>query len=329
MLAFFNLMQNKISDAITYFSYALDNAEHSHDTSFICDALFNISIVYFLQNNLKQSMSFLDRLASAIDEYFEQDWKIPYLFIKGRIYLQIGEFNKAAESFKTASDFAELYFEKLEPLCKSWYARSLIYMGQIKNGQELLMKYIDYTDDAFLFLLESFLFYPILKNDFEKMDLDISSIYTEYNNPGLREFQNLTSGFSIAEDLIWSNIYNMSIGKKIFDAFYTYYNCKINFSQMYDVEVCKGFLSNLETLAVESLYQNDPYSSLYLYLCYDLSVKLYGESSSQTIAYLSKAFKAMQKNVLAIGENDIRDKYMQNNLWNSKLFKVAKNQKLI
>ena len=329
LLAFFNLTENKISDAITYFSYALDNAEHSHDTSFICDALFNISIVYFLQNNLKQSMSFLDRLASAIDEYFEQDWKIPYLFIKGRIYLQIGEFNKGAESFKTASDFAELYFEKLEPLCKSWYARSLIYMGQIKNGQELLMKYIDYTDDAFLFLLESFLFYPILKNDFEKMDLDISSIYTEYNNPGLREFQNLTSGFSIAEDLIWSNIYNMSIGKKIFDAFYTYYNCKINFSQMYDVEVCKGFLSNLETLAVESLYQNDPYSSLYLYLCYDLSVKLYGESSSQTIAYLSKAFKAMQKNVLAIGENDIRDKYMQNNLWNSKLFKVAKNQKLI
>jgi len=178
-------------------------------------------------------------------------------------------------------------------------------------------------------LLESFLFYPILKNDFEKMDLDISSIYTEYNNPGLREFQNLTSGFSIAEDLIWSNIYNMSIGKKIFDAFYTYYNCKINFSQMYDIEVCKGFLSDLETLAVESLYQNDPYSSLYMYLCYDLSVKLYGENSSQTIAYLSKAFKAMQKNVLAIGENDIRDKYMQNNLWNSKLFKVAKNQKLI
>ena len=72
----------------------------------------------------------------------------------------------------------------------------------------------------YIYLLESFLFYPILKNDFEKMDLDISSIYTEYNNPGLREFQNLTSGFSIAEDLIWSNIYNMSIGKKIFDAFY-------------------------------------------------------------------------------------------------------------
>ncbi|UTC63797.1 tetratricopeptide repeat protein [Treponema sp. OMZ 788] len=329
LLAFFNLTENKISDAITYFSYALENAEHSHDTSFICDALFNISIVYFLQNNLKQSMVFLDRLAAAVDEYFEQDWKIPYLFMKGRVYLQIGEFNKASENFKTASDFAELYFDELLPLCKSWYARSLAYMGQIKNAQELLLKYIDYTDDALLFLLESFLFYPILKNDFEKLDLDISSIYSEYNNPGLREFRNLTSGFSIAEDLIWSNIYSMSIGKKIFDAFYNYYNCKINFSNMYDKEECKLLLSNLETSAVESLYQNDPYSSLYMYLCYDLSVKLYGESSSQTVAYLSKAFKSMQKNVLAIGENDIRDKYMQNNLWNSRLFKVAKTQKLI
>jgi len=329
LLAFFNLMQNKISDAITYFSYALDNAEHSHDTSFICDALFNISVVYFLQNNLKQSITFLDRLAAAVDEYFEQDWKIPYLFMKGRVYLQIGEFTKAAENFKTASDFADLYFDKIEPLCKSWYGRSLIYMGQIKNGQELLMKCIDYTDDALLFLLESFLFYPILNNDFEKMDLDISSIYSAYNNSGLTDFINLKSGFSIAEDLIWSNIYNMSIGKKMFDAFYNYYNCKINFSKMYDIEECKIFLSDLETSAVESLYQNDPYSSLYMYLCYDLSVKLYGESSSQTIAYLSKAFKSMQKNVLAIGENDIRDKYMQNNLWNSKLFKIAKNQKLI
>ncbi|MGI5084755.1 tetratricopeptide repeat protein [Treponema putidum] len=329
LLAFFYLSENKISDAITYFSYSLDNAEHSHDTSFICNALFNLSVVYFLQNNLKQSIIFLDRLSSAVDNYFEQKWKIPYLFMTGRVYLQIGEFSKAAESFKSASEFAALYFEKLEPLCKSWYGRSLIYMGQIKNAQDILLKYVDYTDDALLFLLESFLFYPVSNNDFKKMGFDVSSVYSEHNDSKLMEFTNLKSGFSMVEDLIWSNIYNMSIGKKIFDAFYTYYNCKINFSQMYDVEVCKGFLSDLESIAVESLHQNDPYSSLYMYLCYDLSVRLYGESSSQSVAYLSKAFKSMQKNVLAIGENDIRDKYMQNNLWNSRLFKVAKSQKLI
>ncbi|UTC65869.1 MULTISPECIES: lipopolysaccharide assembly protein LapB [unclassified Treponema] len=329
LLALFHLTQNKISDAITYFSYALDNAEQSHDTSFICDALFNISVIYFLQNNLKQSMTFLDRLACAVDEYFEQEWKIPYLFMKGRVYLQIGEFNNAAESFKLAADFANLYFDKLEALCRAWYGRSLVYMGQIKSAQDILVKYVDYTDDASLFLLESFLFYPVLHNDLEKMDLDVSSLYDEPFNSGFAEFKNVKSGFSFVEDLVWFKIYNMSTGKKIFNAFYDYYSCKINFSEMYDLEKCKVFLSNLEVSAVESLYQNDPYSSLYMYLCYDLSVRLYGDNSSQTIAYLSKAFKSMQKNVLAIGENDIRDKYMQNNLWNSKLFTVAKNQKLI
>lgn len=329
LLAFFNLAENKISDALTYFSYALDNAEHAHDTSFICDSLFNISVVYFLQNNLKQSITFLDKLSKAIDEYFEQKWKIPYLFMKGRVYLRTGEFDQAVESFKTASEFARIYFEKLEPLCNVWYGRALLHNGQIKNSQDVFIKYLDSTDDAALFLLESFLFYPILKDDFEKMNIDMQSLYDEYVNSSHSDFESLKSGFSFVEDLIWYKIYNMPIGKKIFNAFYSYYCCKMNFSKMYDSEKCKIFLSELETSAIESLYQNDPFSSLYLYLCYDLSVLIYGETASQTIAYLSKAFKAMQKNVLAIGENDIRDKYMQHNLWNSRLFKVAKNQKLI
>lgn len=90
-----------------------------------------------------------------------------------------------------------------------------------------------------------------------------------------------------------------------------------------------AFLSELEASAIETLYQNDPFSSLYLYLCYDIYSSIYGESSTQTIAYLSKAFKAMQKTVLTIGENDIRDKYMQKNLWNAKLFKAAQDHKFI
>lgn len=329
LLAFFNLSENKISDALTYFSYALDNAERSHDSSFICESLFNISIVYFLQNNLKQSMFFLNRLADELNNYFEQEWKIPYLFMKGRIYLQIGEFNKASSYFNSASEFASLYFEKLEPLCRVWYARSLIYMGEIKNSKDILLKYIEDTDDAVLFLLESFLLYPNLNNDFEKMNFDASFLYEDYINYNLSEFTNLKSGFSFAEDLIWSNIYNMSIGKKLFNAFYTYYNFKINFSKIYDKTKSSALLSELETSGIESLYQNDPYSSLYMYLCYEVSVVIYGENSSQTIAYLSKAFKSMQKNVLSIGENDVRDKYMQDNLWNSRLFEAAKNQKLI
>ncbi|MGF7109231.1 tetratricopeptide repeat protein [Treponema pedis] len=329
LLAFFNLSENKISDALTYFTYSLDIAEHTHDSGFICEALFNIAVVYFLQNNLKQAITFLDKLSNAVNEYFEQEWKIPCLFMQGRIYLQVGEFQKAEEVFNLAGDFASLYFENLESLCRVWAAHSLIYRGQIKTGQEILLKYSENTDDAFLFLIESFLFYPILYNDFEKLEADYQDFYSDYDGTSFMNLQKVKSGFNFAEDLVWAKIYGMSVGKKMFNIFYNYYNYKLALSNAGGKQSGQIFLSELEASSIDALYQNDSFSSLYLYLCYDLYSSVYGDTAPQTTAYLSKAFKAMQKNVLSIGENDIRDKYMQKNLWNAKLFKAAQNHKLI
>lgn len=329
LLAFFNLSENKIADALTYFSYAYNNAEQSNDSQFICEALFNISIVYFLQNNIKQAVTFLEKLSDEINESFEQVWKIPCLFMQGRINLQIGEFKQAEDFFNRAADFASLYFERLEPLCRTWACRALMYRGQIKQAQENLLKYTDDTSDAVLFLLESYIFYPAIDNDFDKLGLDTESVYGDYIQTGFNEFKNLKSGFNFAEDLVWYKIYDIPVGKKIFDSFYNYYNYKITSLNCFEKKDGNAFLSELEASAIETLYQNDPFSSLYLYLCYDIYSSIYGESSTQTIAYLSKAFKAMQKTVLTIGENDIRDKYMQKNLWNAKLFKAAQDHKFI
>ena len=115
----------------------------------------------------------------------------------------------------------------------------------------------------------------------------------------------------------------------MFNIFYNYYNYKICTLNIDNKENGKIFLSEIEASAIDALYQNDPFSSLYLYLCYDIYSIVSGETSSQTTAYLSKAFKAMQKNVLSIGENDIRNKYMRKNLWNAKLFEAAQNHKLV
>lgn len=329
LLALFNLAENKISDALTYFTYALDNAEHTNDSTFICEALFNIAVVYFLQNNLKQAITFLDKLSNSINEYFEQDWKIPCLFMQGRIYLQIGEFQKAEEVFNLAGDFAALYFENLEPLCRIWAAHALNYRDQTKTAQEILLKYTDSSDDAILFLLESFLVSGFSYNDFEKLEIDYRNIYSDYDKNFFVDLKKIKSGFSFAEDLVWAKLYGMPVGKKMFNAFHNYYNYKLNYTDIKNKDMCEMCLSELEASAIDALYQNDSFSSLYFYLCYEVYSLVYGDSSSHTTAYLSKAFKAMQKNVLSIGENDIRDKYMQKNFWNAKLFKIAQAHKLI
>ena len=329
LLALFNLSENKISDALTYFSYALEIAEHTNDSSFICEALFNIAVVYFLQNNLKQSVTFLDKLSNAVNEYFEQKWKIPCLFLQGRIYLQIGEFIKAETVFSLAGDFASLYFENIEPLCRIWNARAVIYGGQVKAGQKILLKYSNSEDDAILFLLESYLLSSVYHNDFEKLNIECQHIYSDYEKNDFINLQKIKSGFNFAEDLVWAKIYGMPTGKKMFNIFYNYYNYKICTLNIDNKENGKIFLSEIEASAIDALYQNDPFSSLYLYLCYDIYSIVSGETSSQTTAYLSKAFKAMQKNVLSIGENDIRNKYMRKNLWNAKLFEAAQDHKLV
>ncbi len=329
LLAFFNLSQNKCADALTYFLYCLDNAEQAKDSNLICEALFNTSVAYFLDNNLKQSMLFLQKLANTISISFEQEWKIPCLFMQGKIYLQVGEFSKAEKTFSLAGDFAELYFEELIPLCRVWEARAMMYNNEIKKASKILYKFLDDCDDAILFLLESLLLSPALKDDFDELDIDINNIYIDCADSGFKEFKNLKSGFSIAEDLIWYKIYDEPVGKKLFNAFYNYYNFKNLFSKDKDNELCKTYLEELEVLAMDALYQKDIFASLYLFLCYDLYSISQGETTSSATAYLSKSFKAMQKTLISIGENDIRDKYMRNNLWNKKLFEVAKAHKLI
>ncbi len=329
LLAFFNLQENKKQDALTYFLYSLDSAEQTCNPDFICEALFNISLTYFLNNNLKQCLTFLNKLSNSVLKYFKQDWKIPGLFIKGRVYLQTGNFEKALECFELTNDFAETYFENLAPLCKVWGARALMYSGEIKQAKEIFYKNLEKTDDAALFLMESFLLAGNLKKEFAALDINRDNIYIDYYDKKFYENENLKSGFSFVEDLLLSKTYNCSVGKKMFLAFYNYYNYKINYPENNENDFCSQYLSELETLAIEALYQKDSFASLYLFLCYELYSISQGETASSTTAYLSKAFKALQKTVVNIGENDIRDKYMSSNLWNKKLFAAAKQHKLI
>ncbi len=328
LLAFLSLSENKRSDALTYFSYALNNAKQSNDTYFICEALFNIAVVYFLQNNLKQTIIFLEKLSTKINDSFEQIWKIPCLFMQGRTLLRLGNFKQAEYFFNRAADFASLYFENMEAVCRVWAFRSVMYAGKVKIAQENFLKFIDTVDDAVLFLLESYLINFSSKQEFNNLEININSLYNYYMQIPFYDIKTMPSGFCYAEDLILYKSDRMSTGKKLFNAFYNYYNYKINFSKLNSNDL-ENFILELESSAMDAMYQNDPFTPLYLYLCYDIFFSIKKSSESQIMGYLSKAFNALQKTVLAISENDIRDQYMQNNFWNSKIFKAAQEHEFI
>lgn len=318
-VAFLHLSQNKIEDAVTYFQYALDIAETLNDGNFMCEALLNLSIACFLQNNLHAAATFLDRLLQAVEDYFEQPKKIPCLFMQGRVALQLGDYGRAEGLFQEAEKAASKHFQEWEPLCSIWYARALSQKGQPSKAQPILIANLDKSPDARLFLLESFLLAPTLRNERAKIQAH-SELFTKTIEPH-------QSGFALAEELVWGRLY----GKPAMQVFYTaldsYYRFRL--SMELQEEATPIYLQQLEDTAREALKNHDMYASIYSYLCYDAILRKEGNTSDTANGYLSRSFKALQNCMETMTENTIRDKFIFRNVWNAKLYAAAQKNKLI
>ena len=318
-VAFLHLSQNKIEDAVTYFQYALDIAESLNDSSFICEALFNLSIGCFLQNNLHAAANVLDRLLQAVEDYFEQPKKIPCLFMQGRVALQLGDYSKAELLFQEAEKAASKHFQEWVPLCRVWYARALSQKGQTSKAQPILIANLDKSPDARLFLIESYLFAPLLRDERAQIQAP-SELFTEIIEP-------YQSGFILAEELVWGHLY----GKPAIQMFYTVLDSYYRFRLAVNLleESSPAYLQQLEDAAREALKNHDMYASIYSYLCYDAILRKEGNTSDTANGYLSRSFKALQNYMDTMTENTVRDKFIFRNVWNAKLYAAAQKNKLI
>ncbi|MEL3905420.1 MAG: tetratricopeptide repeat protein [Treponema sp.] len=327
-IALLHLSQSNIEDAVTYFQYALDNAERLHDTRFICETLFQLSISYFLQSNLTGAFNHLNRLQQAVTDYFEQPYKIPGMFMQGRTALQLGDYRKAESFFEQAAETASPYFTEWEPLCRVWYARTLSQKGETGKAQSLLRSYIgassdaqaDVRADARVFLLESFLLSPVLRNEVA------SEIFEPPQTVSCAPIQ---SGFSLAEDMIWRIQYGKPAVAVLHGALENYYRFRLAAAAVPADGQARTYLQKLEETAREALRYRDIYAPLYLYLCYDSFIRLEGADSDTANGYLSRSFKALQNNMRPITENTIRDTFILRNVWNAKLYAAAQQNKLV
>ena len=317
-IGFLHLSQNKIEDAVTYFQYALDIAQTLNDSTFICEALFNLSIGCFLQNNLHAAASVLDRLLQAVEDYFEQPQKVPCLFMQGRVALQLGDYGNAELLFQEAEKAASKHFQEWAPLCRIWYARTLSQKGQTSKAQPILIANLNKSPDARLFLIEACLLAPILRD--ERSEIQALSDITAPVEP----FQ---SGFVLAEELVWGHLYGKPAMQICYAALDSYYHLRL--ATELSEESAPAYLQQLEDIVREALKNHDIYASIYSYLCYDAILRREGNTSDIANGYLSRSFKALQNCMDSMMENTVRDKFIFRNVWNAKLYAAAQKNKLI
>lgn len=338
-LGLLSLCQDQLNDAINYFVYAQDIAQKINDPYFLCEVIYYLGITYFLKNDLTLALRITKKLEEIIETQFVQDWKIYYLFLKGRVHAEMGEYKIAEQIFYSAFQFSSQYFEQYLSVSEIWYARMLHFSGEKLEAKKILEKNLDVHADAILFFIESHFTVPILKDESQNIfGTDVS----EFSPDQLIEFlevqmetqkqTKLVSGFSFIEDLASNSKKILSTTYKLIKIFFLYYRCKVLLLNLLNSENKKQaevLLKQLLSFSNKAVAEKDIYAHLFFYFCYDISSKLNGENSAETISYLSKCFKLLQSRVMATGDNTIRDSYMSKNFWNIKILTQAKNQKLL
>ena len=323
LIAMLSLVRNNADDSVVYLEYALENAERMHDSYAILCTRFDMVMVYFLIGNLHFSLCGMDSVEKIIESCYAKDWEVLLLFMKGRISFELGDYRNAELLFQTAASLASVHqIPESVSLCRVWYARSLVHQGRYASAESILAECAVAISDSWLFLLESAI---ISGREMPNMEFpDKFPVASDHTARLMHEKFSWKSGFSIAEDRCFGVASETSIPARMYEAFSLYYRARfVKDSDMNDT------VDSLSLIARIALEAKDPYASIYYYFCYDLGIKSDKILPADTAGFLSRGFKYMQCRANEIGDNSMREHFMQVPSWNSRLYRAARDNMLI
>lgn len=314
-------IRSKGSDAVTYLEYALENAERIHDATFILNTRFEIAILHFANGDLSTAKSALARLERMIAANLAKETELASVFMNGRISFELGDYAGASALFQRAGTFAGSNgFPEAISLCKVWYARSVVHQHRYLQGMEMLSSCVDNVPEAWAFLIEASMLAgkPLPGKEFPE---SISSRYSPAKRTGPFDW---SSGFSFAEDNLRPNTQRGTTPSRMFDAMLKYYRAVFGEASAFSDD-----MSGIAEIARRASESDDPSAQVYFYLCFLLGSAKNDAARPETLSFLSRAFKYLQLRAAAISDVSQREQYLQNPSWNNRLYRAARENKLI
>jgi len=323
LIAMLSLARNNGDDASVYLEYALENAERMHDPFSVLCTRFDMAMVYFIIGNYHFALCTLDAVEKIVGACYAKDWEVLLLFMKGRIAFELGNYRNAELLFQTAASLASVHqIAEAVSLCRVWYARALVHQHRFASAETILAGCLAFVPESWIFLIES-----ALLSGHTDPALDFPESLSPLLSGGeLWTSGKITwrSGFSVAEDRCYGTGAEKLVAVRLYEVFLLYYRCR--FVEGTDIA---ANVNRIAFIARNALEIKDPYAYLYYYVCYDLGSKNGAVLPADTTACLSRGFKYMQKRANEIEENSIREQYMQNPTWNSRLYRTARENMLI
>lgn len=322
LLAMLTLAQNSDGDALTYLEYALDTARSLKDQEAQLATRMEMVTVSFVQGNLYAALCGLETVLSLCTRLYAKDREVFARFLEGRIKLELGDYRAAEASFFAAADLAMSNgIDSAIPLCRVWQARSCVYQGRYSDGEPVLHEHAEQIPDAWLFILES----AILSGKAGGAIPALPVIASRLQAVPRENFSALSwqSGFAALEDRCYGTAPDRRFSLRMLQAFSAYRDWTDGTEQSHTL-----IIGQLESLARSAMNAHDPWAAVYYFFCYDVSRAL-NSGGADTITWLSRSFKYLQKRAQAISSNAVREQYMQKNLWNARLYRAARENMLI
>lgn len=323
LIALLSLAKKHGDDSVVYLEYALENAGRMHDSHATLCTLFDTTIVHFILGNFHYSVCTLESVDQIVESCYAKNWEVLVLFMKGRIALELGDYRNAELYFQTAASLASFHhIPESVSLCRVWYARSIVLQGRFATGEEILLACAPSIPDAYVFLLEA-CFISGRKIEDSDIPESIANLFSSADRWSSGKFT-WKSGFAMAEDRCPGMKADSLVVSRMFDVFLLC--CRSRFCGREELD---GIIASLAAHAKNACEQEDPYGGIYYYFAHELTMHLSEIPSADATALLSRAFKYMQKRANEIGDNNMREQYMQTPVWNSRLYRAARDNMLI
>ncbi len=322
LISMLSLARKKGDDAVVYLEYALENAERMKDPLTLLDARFDMAMVHFGNGNLHFAQCALDAAGQTAERCFAKDREVLILFMKGRVFFELGDYRNAELVFQTASSLASSHrLPEQVALCRTWYARTLSHQSRFHASDQIFRDSLDRVPEAYAFLIESSVLSgrPITGQDFPE---DISDLLPAYGFwPDY--CRSWASGFYFAEDLA-TGANDSRVAARMYRAFLAFYRARFEASAAED-----SAIADIASVAHEAFDAADPYAALYYHLCFEIGSRMPGTIQADVAVYLSRGFKYLQKRANEIGDNGLRERFMQNPVWNNRIYRAARDNMLI
>ncbi|MFP3043821.1 hypothetical protein LQZ19_18570 [Treponema primitia] len=311
-----NLSKGRLSDAIEYFSFSMEQAEKSEDFEEYALSAYYAAAAQFLFGNIAKA----ERLALKAEETALNAglsaWADRARFLRGKLLFESGRYKESLDMFTELQHNSFGLHPAAADTLEAWAYRSAVFLGSDEFPAQLATQFPN-TDARFFEIEASY-----LAEDYQRTVELSDKLLGELPDQEFLfiEQPDWRSGFSQGELLLFSL---KEFRSSMISAYRALALCRLDKAGHADARRSIELI-----IRDERLSDMDPNSAFYFFAYYCIL----GESGAHEVdmdTAVSMAYKRLQRRASRIDDAEINRSFLSRHYWNGALSRAAKEHKLI